>query len=96
MLVNILITSILIFFLGIIYGFLFLKGKKHLLYFPNPIVSFLFTAARFLFLISFCFYVIKFLDYNPILIITLFVSSYLSTITILTYKIDQEKENLDV
>ncbi len=83
---NIIITSTLIFFLGIIYGFLFHAGKKYLLYLPNPFLSFLFTVARFLFLICFSFYIIKFIDYNPILLITLFVSSYLSTIAVLTYK----------
>lgn len=83
---NIIITSILIFFLGIIYGFLFHKGKKHLLNSHNFLLSFLFTIGRFLFLICFSLYIIKFVDYNPILLITLFVSSYLSTVTVLTYK----------
>jgi hypothetical protein len=83
---TIIFTSILIFFLGIIYGFLFHAGKKHLLYFPNPFLGILFTLARFLFLICLSFYIIKFIDYNPILLITLFVSSYLSTVAVLTYK----------
>lgn len=83
---NIVITSILIFFLGIIYGFLFYIGKKNLLLNPNVISSFLFTIGRFLFLICLFLYIIKFISYNPILLVALFVSSYLSTVTLLTYK----------
>ncbi len=83
---NIILTSILIFFLGIIYAFLFYWGKKYLLYFPNAFLNFLFIIARFLFLICLCYYIIKFIDDYPILLITLFVSSYLSTMILVSYK----------
>lgn len=80
------ISILSILFLGILYAALFITGKKYLLTNHNIFLDLLFNGLRFLLLICVFFYIIKFIEINPILLITLFVSSYLSTIAIVTYK----------
>lgn len=78
--------TLLIIFLGVLYGVLFHTGKKYLLQKQSLTLELLFTGVRISILIAIFFYIIKFIEINPILLLTLFVSSYLSTIAILTYK----------
>ncbi len=71
---------------GIVYGALLFVGKKYMLLHSKPIYDFFFTLLRFSLLILFFYSIATFVVSSPILLSILFVSSYLSTVGILTYK----------
>jgi len=71
---------------GIIYGALFHLGKKYMLKYHRPVLDIIFTLMRFTLLFAFFYSMSRFIDSNSILLIILFVSSYLGTVAVLTYK----------
>ena len=82
---NFIILAVGTISVGILYGILFHLGKKHLLSQNKPYLDLLFTLARFILLFFVIYYMFYFIAPNSILMTILFVSSYLSTVAVLTY-----------
>ncbi len=74
------------FIIGILYGYLLYIEKMYILQQNKPKLGLLLTMLRYAALLSILFYLIHNLESNSILLIILFVSSYLSTIGILVYR----------
>jgi|GEM_PF-1401267 len=85
MLTNLFFISSCAIFIGIMYGLLFYFGKKHLLSPDKKLWDILFTALRLVILFALFYIMSAFIASNSILLIILFVSSYLSTVAVLTY-----------
>lgn len=79
------LISILTVFFGIFYALFLFASKKRSLQKPQPIIDVILTLLRFALLIFIIFKIMTNISGNPILLMILFVSSYLSTITLLVY-----------
>ena len=80
------ITAIATILMGIIYGYTLYTGKMYTFYHQKPMLDLLLTVMRYIVLFGILFYLTLNMSGNSILLIILFVSSYLSTVGILVYK----------
>jgi hypothetical protein len=83
---NMIIHFLLTAFAGIAYGFLLYFSKVYGILSHKPIHDIALTIFRYALLLSILFYLATKVESNSILLIILFVSSYLSTLAILVYK----------
>ena len=72
--------------IGILYGYLLYTEKMYILNQDRPTLGIFLNTFRQITLLAILFYLINNLTSNSILLIILFVSSYLSTVGILAYK----------
>lgn len=77
------ILSIFTILVGIAYGAFLYLSKKHSLKKNKPLHDFILTLMRYAALFFIIFHIITNLESNSILLLILFVSSYLSTVAIL-------------
>jgi hypothetical protein len=85
MLNNLIFVSTYVIIAGILYGALFHFGKQYLLTHQKPLLDVLFTLLRIGIIAFLFYYLYGFIAANSILMLILFVSSYLSTVAILNY-----------
>lgn len=83
---NLFFTSLIAICIGIVYGSILYFQKMYSLQNNNPITDIIFTFMRYGVLLSILYGIIIFVEHNSILLIILFVSSYLSTVAVLVYK----------
>ena len=80
------LISIFTIIVGILYGAFLVESKKHNFQNNKPIVDIILTLLRYFILIFIIFKIVTNISGNSILLLILFVSSYLSTVTLLIYK----------
>ena len=86
----VLLSSLATIIIGIFYGLFFYWGKKYLLIHRRPVLDIIFFILRILLLMLFLYKISTFVGSSSILLIVLFVSSYLGTVSVLTYKMKND------